>query len=279
MQMEQIFHSTMCQWFRLSFIHRLEHEMYGIQAPPFFLQSYLKFCSKPKLHPFLCLKELEVKSSSEPAFQAHSLESLLGLLLPDLDGISTFARRRERQQLSLATFLEFRKIINRSFDRARRDQEPMVLGIKCKEQPICMATVSILTHLQDDCLHKEIRFKQIFDTECIVCDELYLFSPECFCDALPLFVSKDNAVELFVDCMILVVSTVILCVHLKLLSKTSKCPTMDRVGMRGAQDVRARRMDRRMYREGGAVEQPHGPGFIKDVALMVDEEKIGRLDQ
>ena len=46
-----------------------------------------------------------------------------------------------------------------------------------------------------------------------------------------------------------------------------------------AEDIRPRRMDRRMDRKGGAVEQSRGTRFVKYLAIMVDEEKIRGLDQ
>lgn len=49
--------------------------------------------------------------------------------------------------------------------------------------------------------------------------------------------------------------------------------------VRGAQDIGARSVDRGVDGEGGTVEEALRAGFVEDVALMVYEEEVGRLDE
>lgn len=49
--------------------------------------------------------------------------------------------------------------------------------------------------------------------------------------------------------------------------------------VRRAEHVRASGVDRRVNHEGRGIEEPMWPRLIEDVARMVNEDKIGGLDE
>ena len=91
-------------------------------------------------------------------------------------------------------------------------------------------------------------------------------------DPPSLLLSKHNPIELPIHRMVPIECTCILRDHIELPTQRRKRPAVDRVAMRGAEDVRPRTVDRAVNREGGSVEKAHGPRFGEDAAVMIDEE-------
>lgn len=77
----------------------------------------------------------------------------------------------------------------------------------------------------------------------------------------------------------LVESTAILGDNVQLTAECRERSAIDRVGVRCAEHVRARGMDRGVDHECGGVEQAERPRFIEDVAFVVDEDEILGLDE
>lgn len=119
----------------------------------------------------------------------------------------------------------------------------------------------------------------VFHTELTKETGPHLLVPQRPRDMHALLLREHDAVELAVHCMVLIERTRVLRQHVQLAPERRERAPVDRVRVRGAEDVRARGVDRGVDHEGGGVEQAQGPGLGLDRAGVVDEQKIFGLDE
>ena len=62
--------------------------------------------------------------------------------------------------------------------------------------------------------------------------------------------------------------------HIELSPERRKCPAVDRMTMRSAEDIRTGTVDRAVDREGGGIEEAHRSRLREDSAVVCDEEEV-----
>lgn len=219
-----------------------------------------------KPHALSVLKDLELRPCAKPrvAEGANDLVRLFRLLVADRYGELTATRRSGlRHELHMARLLEHDEVVQGRVD-----------GVRCDQQAVVLQDHS----LQDNIRQSSARVR-VFQNTSTKEMAPHLFIPQRPRDMHALLLREHDAVELAVHRVVLIKRTRVLRQHVQLAPERRERAPMDRVRVRGAEDVRARGVDRGVDHEGGGVEQPQGPGLGLDRAGVVDEQEVLGLDE
>lgn len=102
--------------------------------------------------------------------------------------------------------------------------------------------------------------------------------PETLGDILPLFRGEHDAVVVLVHHMVVVECTCVLCKGVQLPAQCTECAAVDTVTVCSGVDVGSRLVDLAVDHERGFVEEPV-LAAVEDVALLVDQNEVGFVDQ
>lgn len=104
-----------------------------------------------------------------------------------------------------------------------------------------------------------------------------LLIPQTLRNILPLLLRQHHPIKAIINHMIIMERTRILRQRINLSAQRAPRPAVDGMAVRGAVDVRARRVDRGVNHVGGGVEEA-AFAAVNDLARVVYEDEVGFVD-